>query len=66
MIDEPVNIPSVDAAVEARCDEESITLRELNVLHPVGVALQSADTGAQVASVPQCNSAVITTRRKHS
>ena len=54
-----VDVPGENAAIKARGDQQMIFVRVLNVLHPIGVTMQTAHFLLQIAQVPQGHSVVI-------
>lgn len=54
-----IDVPSEDAAIEAGAYEQLVLGGVLDVLHPVGVAVEDAQLLLHVPQVPQCHSKVI-------
>lgn len=61
-----IDVPRVDAAIEAGRQQQSVGAGVFNVFHPVHVAAQAAHFFRQVARVPQRDRRIVRTGGEHT
>lgn len=61
-----VDVPGKYRPIEAGRYQQAVFLAVVDVLYPIGVALQAANFGFQVSGIPQSNRAVIRAGGKHA
>ena len=59
-----VQVPGENWSIEAWCDEKTVALAVLDVLHPIWVTTQRSYFSFEIPGVVECNCRVIGARRK--